>query len=280
MANPQKENGYTPIANEIMDALCRMRIPGEERQILDVILRRTYGWNKCEDAISLSQFAEMTGLAKPNIIRAINNLLSKMIIIVIKNDNKHVKIYKINKDYTQWKPLSKTITLSKTIKKVIKSDNFSLSKTITTKDNIKTNKTTPPISPPKGDPRVEVKIPDWIPKEPWEAFVQMRKEMKKPLTGRAITLAINKLEEYRNRGHDPGKVLDQSILNRWQGLYELKEKGGKNETYRSNPRDTRLQPQTDAEIARAIAEWEAAKASANGNSGRVPGNDTPTVYGR
>lgn len=37
MAEPQKENGYTPIANEIMDALCRIRIPGEERQVLDCI---------------------------------------------------------------------------------------------------------------------------------------------------------------------------------------------------------------------------------------------------
>ena len=65
MAEPQKENGYTPIANEIMDALCRIRIPGEERQVLDCIFRKTYGWNKCEDSISLTQFMEMTGLKKP-----------------------------------------------------------------------------------------------------------------------------------------------------------------------------------------------------------------------
>jgi len=65
MAEPQKENGYTPIANEIMEALCRIRIPGEERQVLDCILRKTYGWNKCEDAISLTQFMEMTGLKNP-----------------------------------------------------------------------------------------------------------------------------------------------------------------------------------------------------------------------
>ena len=60
MANPQKENGYTAIANEIMEALCRHRIPGEDRQVLDVIFRKTYGFNKIEDYISLSQFVDMT----------------------------------------------------------------------------------------------------------------------------------------------------------------------------------------------------------------------------
>jgi len=84
MANPQKEDGFTAIANEIMDALAHIRIPGEERQILDVILRKTYGFQKCEDYISLSQFMSMTGIKKPNVIRAIRGLTSKKMIIVIK----------------------------------------------------------------------------------------------------------------------------------------------------------------------------------------------------
>ena len=46
MANPQKENGYIMIANEIMEALAKYRIPGEQRQCLDVILRKTYGYDR------------------------------------------------------------------------------------------------------------------------------------------------------------------------------------------------------------------------------------------
>lgn len=134
MANPQKEEGYTAIANEIMDALCRIRIRGEEMQVLNVILRKTYGWKKCEDTIALSKFVEMTGMKKPNIVRAISGLLSKMIIIVIKNDNAPAHVYKFNKDYDKWVPLSKGITLSKVITSVIKSDNPSLSKVIPTKE--------------------------------------------------------------------------------------------------------------------------------------------------
>lgn len=133
MANPQIEDGHTKIANEIMDALCKIRIPGEERQVLDCILRKTYGWKKTEDAISLSQFVEMTGIKKPNISRAIDGLLSKKIIIVIEKDNAVAKVYRFNKDFEQWKPLSKKITLSKKIIGVIEKDNASLSKKSTTK---------------------------------------------------------------------------------------------------------------------------------------------------
>jgi phage replication O-like protein O len=65
MNSPQLENGYTRIANELLDALIRYRIPGEERQVLDVIIRKTYAYGKKEDRISLSQFHDMTRIKKP-----------------------------------------------------------------------------------------------------------------------------------------------------------------------------------------------------------------------
>jgi len=128
MANPQKEDGFTPIANAIMEALGRYRIPGEERQVLDVIFRQTYGWRTCVDAISLTQFVEKTGMKKPNVVSAINRLLSKKIIIVMQKDNDKTKNYKINKNYDEWVTMSKRATSSPT---VMESHNVSLCKTIT-----------------------------------------------------------------------------------------------------------------------------------------------------
>lgn len=122
MANPQKEDGYTPVANDIMEALAGIRISGEEWQCLCVILRKTYGWNKPTDSISLSQFVELTGIKKSNICRALNRLLSKKITTVIKKDNGCTE-YALQKDYEKWEPLSKKITLSKKIMPVIKKDN-------------------------------------------------------------------------------------------------------------------------------------------------------------
>ena len=123
MANPQLENGHIKIANEIWDALIRFRLPGEQMQCLMVIFRKTYGWNKKRDAISLSQFAEMTGLRKQNVHRALKGLSSKLITRVIKTDDGSAHIYEINKDFERWKKQG-----------VIKTDKASLSKLITTKD--------------------------------------------------------------------------------------------------------------------------------------------------
>jgi phage replication O-like protein O len=124
MANPQKENGYTALANEIWDKLAAYRLSGEEWQCLIVILRKTYGWQKQEDEISLSQFGQSTGIKKPNVVRSIKKLLSKKIIAIIKNDNDGTTKYRFIKDFDKWSPIIKKDNI------VIENDNGSLSKKI------------------------------------------------------------------------------------------------------------------------------------------------------
>jgi phage replication O-like protein O len=134
MANPQIENGFIKIANEIYEALCRIRISGEARQVLDFILRKTYGFNKKQDKISLSQFVLGTGLKKSTICRATNKL--KEMKLIIKIDNEDCTIYRFNKDFEEWEGLSKKRRgVSKKIISVDKIDNASLSKLRHTKDN-------------------------------------------------------------------------------------------------------------------------------------------------
>jgi len=131
MANPQKENGFTAIANEIMDALVNYLIPGEQMKCLLYIIRKTYGFNKKEDMISNSQFVKATGLNKGNVSRAIKGLINKN--LVIKDDNKRIPSYRFNKNYRKWKELSKK-------QPVIKADNSELSKMTPTKDTITKDK--------------------------------------------------------------------------------------------------------------------------------------------
>jgi phage replication O-like protein O len=100
MANPQKENGFTAISNEVLEAFCRTRIAGEPRQVLDAILRKTYGFNKISDNISLSQFCQMTLMSKAAICRAIRNLRERKFIITV--PGRVATEYKINKNYDQW----------------------------------------------------------------------------------------------------------------------------------------------------------------------------------
>ena len=58
MANPQAENGYTPIANEIVEALYRVNLSAYESRVLWYLCRKIYGWSKKTDWIALSQFSK------------------------------------------------------------------------------------------------------------------------------------------------------------------------------------------------------------------------------
>lgn len=56
------------------------------------------------------------------------------------------------------------------------------------------------------------------------AFEDMRKKIKKPLTETAKKLLVGKLKKLEADGNPPVLVLEQSIMNCWQGVFELKEK--------------------------------------------------------
>ena len=129
LANPQVENGHIRIANEIWDALVEYRLPGEQMQCLMFVLRKTYGWGKIEDYIPLSQFAKATGISRPGVARAVRRLVSKKILLVVKNDNTITK-YRFNKDFKEWAPVIKKDT-------VIKKDNTSVIKKDTLNNQLK-----------------------------------------------------------------------------------------------------------------------------------------------
>jgi len=114
MANPQKENGFTPIAHEIMEALAKCRIPGKSRQMLDVIMRQTYGYGRKTDRISTKQFMNLTGLSKPSIHRARRTLLYTKMITVYKSEHSQVLTYSFQKDYNKWLLYTKMYPYTKT----------------------------------------------------------------------------------------------------------------------------------------------------------------------
>ncbi len=142
MEGPQKEKGYTAIANEIMEALAKIRIPGVERQCLDFILRKTYGFNKKSDMIALTQFEKGTDLKKQHISRALRGLLSKKIIKITNIGNKTGNLFEFNKYYKTWEQLPKKITLPIKVKGVTNKGKGSLPLLGTTKvDSTKVDNT-------------------------------------------------------------------------------------------------------------------------------------------
>jgi len=78
-------------------------------------------------------------------------------------------------------------------------------------------------------------LPDWIDKQTWKDFLEMRKRLRASPTDKAIQLLIKDLENFKAGGDDPNKVLEQSIANSWRGLFPLKDKKGR-DAGQSNPR--------------------------------------------
>ena len=54
-------------------------------------------------------------------------------------------------------------------------------------------------------------------------FKEFRKKIKKPMTDRAVELLIDKLNKLASDDETKIAILDQSIVNGWQGIFPLKE---------------------------------------------------------
>lgn len=91
MAIPQLEDGYTQIANEILDAFCRYFPAKSEGRVLWFVLRKTYGWGKPSDMISISQIVEATNLSTRMVIYALQNLEAKKMITIKRKRGRGIK---------------------------------------------------------------------------------------------------------------------------------------------------------------------------------------------
>ena len=98
--NPQLEDGYTRIANELFEAILSFGFSGTEYAVVFAIIRKTYGYNKKEDDMSASQIGEMIGKHRNHVTVAINELVSKRVLS--KRQGSYGMILGLNKDYQNW----------------------------------------------------------------------------------------------------------------------------------------------------------------------------------
>ena len=75
----------------------------------------------------------------------------------------------------------------------------------------------------KINKKEKFQLPDWIDKETWYAFIEMRKSIRAVPTERAKELLVKKLEALQESGENANEVLNQSIMNNWKGLFTVKE---------------------------------------------------------
>lgn len=142
------DDGYTRIANELLEKIISFPFTLRQQNLLLSVARKTYGYNKKTDWIGNKQLSELTGYPETR-CSTIKNELIKMNVLV--TNGREVGI---NKNLVDWNAditrISKTFT--KSVKKTFtKTVNHPLPKEVNTKDNTtKDNKDNTPISP-KGE---------------------------------------------------------------------------------------------------------------------------------
>lgn len=101
MSNVQLENGYTRIANEILEEIAKIKLSPTQYRLLFIIWRFTYGFSRNEHTISLSFFSQASGCNSRQIQRELKRLEERKVIFQNIKSGSYRKIT-FNKNHDEW----------------------------------------------------------------------------------------------------------------------------------------------------------------------------------
>ena len=104
--NLQVENGnYTRIVNEVIDKLVTFPFPdqtGVPLKIILFVIRKTWGFNKKEDIISITQFQKALGASRPTIIHWLEYPVKARLLVKGEQLGQTGTVYRFNKYSDNW----------------------------------------------------------------------------------------------------------------------------------------------------------------------------------
>ncbi|WP_142472895.1 replication protein [Klebsiella oxytoca] len=238
------DDGYTRLANELYEELIGANLTKNQSKVAHAVCRKTYGFNKKMDRIADIQISQLTRLPRQKVNAAKNELLIMRVLIA------EGALIGPNKNLNEWAvPAVKTgpvrhhdsdrdchhgsdshhngdnvpTVVTKSVTKIVTdvSPQQGHTKDTITKDN-KDNSNKPPKSPRSGSfDAASVQLPDWLSAVTWSSWVEYRRDLKKPIKSQqTVTQAINLLDRCRLNGYTPEEIINRSIANGWQGLFE------------------------------------------------------------
>lgn len=71
----------------------------------------------------------------------------------------------------------------------------------------------------KEEQQLEV-LPDWLPAEKWQEFIEHRKALRKPMTDKARSRMLTHLADLQAKGHDAVALMGKAIRSGWLDVYE------------------------------------------------------------
>ncbi len=105
MASPQKERGFAPIANELLEALTRTPTVGLSARIMLWVARNTYGYRESDSKrnrkvckFSWTEIADQIDSHRQHVSRAGNELVSARMLVI----DREAKTIGLQKDYDRW----------------------------------------------------------------------------------------------------------------------------------------------------------------------------------
>lgn len=98
--SPQLEDGFTRIANELLDALAGADLTEREARVMYRIIRLTYGFGKKIDDITASQIGFICRMATTHVSATLKTLSEKKCII--KRTGSYGSVIGIQKDHSLW----------------------------------------------------------------------------------------------------------------------------------------------------------------------------------
>lgn len=248
------EDGFVRIANELHQALARSRMTGNERAVVDAVIRLTYGYQRKEARITGQTFASWTGLDSSDCSSIVTELVRRRILVRAGSRSPII----LNKDYSQWeKPKGAHRRIKKKVhesgenrptggkeEQPPHSGENRPTEAGEDRPTYKDMKDIPPLTSFEGEgsspetgqgskpvkPKAKPKpkstqldlsqLPDGVSAEAVEGFIEHRKALKKPLTQRALTLNVNEALRAAERipGMTADQALDETVLAGWQGV--------------------------------------------------------------
>lgn len=217
------DEGYTRIANTLLEAVYRCDLTARQSRVLLAVIRKTYGFNRKMDWLSAPLIAEAINYSgnETNIRADLRALKARKIII---SDGRKVGPNPILSEWEMAKRIEnnpdrkQSANGSKTIRQRIENNPVNGSKSIPTKDSIKNNKK----DSNKKTKGAVFNPPEWLNKELFGEYVSMRQKMRKPMTDYAKTLAVKKLSGLMDQGYDQDALINLATESNWLSFYPPK----------------------------------------------------------
>lgn len=224
------DDGYTKIANELLEAAMSADLTVRQLKIVLAVIRKTYGFNKKTDRITNTQIASMTGIHHTHICKAKNELLERNILVMTGRE------IGVNKVVSGWKNDISQVsqTLAKSANKTLaKSAKHSVPSQLNTKDTIKNNKEkeilkdftpqekNPPSPSATKKQKTELDYSSW-PSMPDQQilsdWIQHRKTNKAPVSQTVLNTFGKELHLAAQMGFSVDECLSESITRGWRGF--------------------------------------------------------------